>query len=86
LEAGVKLREKLLNFQREFFQDARKEAKATAIVFGDEKDAAKAYHLAEILQQHQIKIHEIKNDFTQNGKNYKKGYSYILPKNRKQSR
>jgi len=86
LEAGVKLREKLLNFQREFFQDARKEAKATAIVFGDEKDAAKAYHLAEILQQHQIKIHEIKNDFTQNGKNYKKGYSYILPKNQKQSR
>ncbi|MDO9036947.1 MAG: M14 family zinc carboxypeptidase, partial [Lutibacter sp.] len=86
LEAGVKLREKLLNFQREFFQDARKEAKATAIVFGDEKDAAKAYHLAEILQQHQIKIHEIKNDFTQNGRNYKKGYSYILPKNQKQSR
>jgi hypothetical protein len=86
LEAGVELREKLLNFQREFFQDARKEAKATAIVFGDEKDAAKAYHLAEILQQHQIKIHEIKNDFTQNGRNYKKGYSYILPKNQKQSR
>lgn len=86
LEAGVKLREKILNFQREFFQDARKEAKATAIVFGDEKDAAKAYHLAEILQQHQVKIHEIKNDFTQNGKNYKKGYSYILPKNQKQSR
>ncbi|MFO7672606.1 MAG: M14 family zinc carboxypeptidase, partial [Lutibacter sp.] len=86
LEAGVKLREKLLNYQREFFQDARKEAKATAIVFGDEKDAAKAYHLAEILQQHQVKIHEIKNDFTQNGKNYKKGYSYILPKNQKQSR
>ncbi|MBE0422653.1 MAG: zinc carboxypeptidase [Lutibacter sp.] len=86
LEAGVKLRVKLLNYQREFFQDARKEAKATAIVFGDEKDAAKAYHLAEILQQHQVKIHEIKNDFTQNGKNYKKGYSYILPKNQKQSR
>ena len=86
LEAGVKLREKLLNYQREFFQEARKEAKATAIVFGDEKDAAKAYHLAEILQQHQVKIHEIKNDFTQNGKNYKKGYSYILSKNQKQSR
>lgn len=86
LEAGVKLREKILSYQRQFFQDARKEAKATAIVFGDEKDAAKAYHLAEILQQHQIKIYEIKDNFTLLGKNYKKGHSYMVPTNQKQTR
>ncbi|PKP25043.1 MAG: zinc carboxypeptidase [Bacteroidetes bacterium HGW-Bacteroidetes-2] len=86
LEAGLKLREKILDYQRNFFQEARKESKTSAIVFGDEKDAAKAYHLAEILQQHQIQIHTIKNDFTLNAKNYKKGFSYILPTNQKQSR
>ncbi|PIQ19556.1 MAG: zinc carboxypeptidase [Flavobacteriaceae bacterium CG18_big_fil_WC_8_21_14_2_50_34_36] len=86
LEAGVKLREKILSYQRQFFQNARKEAKTTAIVFGDEKDAAKAYHLAEILQQHKIKIYEIKDNFTLNDKNYKKGYSYMVPTNQKQTR
>jgi hypothetical protein len=86
IDAGVALREKLHNYQRQFYQDAAREAKSGAIVFGDEKDAAKAYHLAEILQQHKIKVHEIKNDFTINGKNYKKGYSYIIPKNQRQSR
>lgn len=86
IDAGIALRETLLNYQRQFYQDAAKEAQSGAIVFGDEKDAAKAYHLAEILQQHKIKIHEIKNDFSLNGKNYKKGYSYIIPKNQRQSR
>lgn len=86
IDAGVALRENLLNYQRQFFQDARNESKTGALVFGDEKDAAKAFHLAEILKQHQIKVHEIKNDFTLNGKNYKKGYSYIVPKNQKHAR
>tara|TARA_R110000850_G_scaffold218852_3_gene344489 strand:+ start:89512 stop:92025 length:2514 start_codon:yes stop_codon:yes gene_type:complete len=86
IDAGVALRENILNYQRDFFNKARSEAKSGAIVFGDEKDAAKAFHLAEILQQHKIKVHEIKNDFALNGKNYKKGYSYIVPKNQKQSR
>ena len=87
IAAGVDLREQLLNYQREFYNDARKEASGTgAIVFGDEKDAAKAYHLAEILQRHKISFHEIKSDFTSNGKNYKKGHSYIIPKNQRQHR
>jgi len=86
IDAGVALREKLLNYLRQFYQDAAREARNGAIVFGDEKDAATAYHLAEILQQHKIKVHEIKNDFSLDGKNYKKGYSYIIPKNQRQSR
>jgi hypothetical protein len=87
LEAAVAMRTKILNYQRDFFINARKEASGGgAIVFGDEKDASKAYHLAEILQRHKIKFHEIKEDFTSNGKNYKKGYSYIIPKNQRQHR
>ncbi len=87
MEGVVSLREELLNYQREFYTNARSEgAKGGAIVFGDEKDAARVYHLAEILQRHKIKFHELKNDFSSKGKNYKKGYSYIIPKNQKQHR
>ncbi|MGB3464468.1 MAG: M14 family metallopeptidase [Cyclobacteriaceae bacterium] len=87
LAAGLNHRKDLLTYQRQFFQDARKEAsKGGAIVFGDEKDAAKAFHLAEILNRHQIKIHEIKDNFNMNGVNYKKGYAYIVPVNQRQHR
>jgi len=87
LEAAVNMRKDLLDYQREFFDDARKEAAAGgAIVFGDEKDAAKAYHLAEILKRHKIKIHELKEDFSSGGRNFKKGFSYVIPKNQRQHR
>ena len=83
------MREELLTYQNNFFKNARNEAAKEAnkaIVFGDEKDAAKTYHLAEILKRHKIKFHEVKDDFTANGKQFKKGHSYIVPKNQKQTR
>ncbi len=87
LDAAVALRKDLLDYQRDFFNNARGEAASGgAIVFGDEKDAAKAYHLAEILKRHKITLHELKEDFSNNGKNYKKGYSYVVPKNQRQHR
>jgi hypothetical protein len=89
LEAANNMREEILNYQHTFFKNARNEGAREAnkaIVFGDEKDAAKTYHLAEILKRHKIKFHEVKQDFTANGKRFKKGYSYIVPKNQKNTR
>jgi len=86
LEAAVEMRKEILDYQRSFYNNARSEVTNGAIVFGDEKDAGKTYELAQILQRHKIKFHEVKNDFTKDGKNYKKGFSYIIPKNQKQSR
>ncbi|MBN4047075.1 zinc carboxypeptidase [bacterium AH-315-P13] len=89
LEAAKNMRVEILNYQHNFFKNARIEAakeNGKAIVFGDEKDAAKTYHLAEILKRHQIKFNEVKQDFTANGKHFKKGYSYIIPKNQKNTR
>jgi len=89
LEAAQNMREELLTYQNNFFKNARNEAAKESnkgIVFGDEKDAAKTYHLAEILKRHKIKFHEVKQDFTTNGKRFKKGYSYIVPKNQKNTR
>ena len=89
LEAANGMRKDILEYQHNFFKNARNEASkegSNAIVFGDEKDAAKTYHLAEILKRHNIKFHDIKSDFSTNGKNYKKGYSYVVPKNQKNTR
>ncbi|MFK5982304.1 MAG: M14 family metallopeptidase [Flavobacteriaceae bacterium] len=87
LDAAVNMRTELLDYQKTFYYNARNEAsKGGAIVFGDEKDATKAYRLAEILQRHKIEFHELKSDFSKNGKKYKKGYSYVIPKNQKQHR
>ncbi|WP_298421395.1 M14 family metallopeptidase [uncultured Kordia sp.] len=89
LEAAKTMRTKVLKYQQQFYKDAKREAssiKSKAYVFGDAKDAAKTYHLAEILKRQNITIHEVKNDFTVAGKLYKKGASYIVPRNQRQSR
>lgn len=89
LEAANSMREDILTYQHNFYKNARKEASKEgnkAIIFGDEKDAAKTYHLAEILKRHKIKFHHLKSDISLEGKTYKKGYSYIVPKNQKNTR
>ena len=86
LEAARKMRIKILKYQQNFYKESRNTGSNKALVFGDQKDAAKSYHLAEVLKRHQIKIHEVKEDFTQNGKTFKKGYSYVVPMNQKNQR
>ncbi|CAM1366018.1 Zinc carboxypeptidase [Tenacibaculum sediminilitoris] len=83
LEAAKNMRTKILQYQQGFYKNSRSSAINKAIVFGDEKDAVKTNHLAEVLQRHQIKLHELKEDFTSNGKEFKKGYSYVVPMNQK---
>ncbi len=86
LKAAYNMREQLLQYQYDFFKDnlqkAQKE-RASAIVFGDATDAARSYHLAEILMRHNIKVHELSSDQTLEGKAYKKGAAYVVPKNQK---
>ena len=86
IEAANKMRVKILKYQQDFYKEARNTGEKKAIVFGDEKDAAKSYHLAEVLKRHQVKIHEVKADFSSNGKIFKKGYSYVVPMNQKNQR
>jgi hypothetical protein len=86
LEAAQNMREKILGFQRNFYNNARSSAGKGGYVFGSSKDANKAYHLAEILKQQQVEIHEVTEDFQLEGKNFKKGTAYIVPKNQRQHR
>ena len=86
LKAAKEMRVKLLDYQREFYQYARKEAENGAYIFGNSKDASSAYHLAEILKRHQIEIHELKEEYSKNGETFKPGSSYVVPKEQKHQR
>lgn len=82
LEAARNLRVKLLDHQKNFFEESRNLAsrnKNKLLVFGDAKDAAKTAALAEILLRHKIKVHEISSDFSASGRQFKKGYAYAVP-------
>ncbi len=86
LEAAKSMRKELLQYQRDFYNNARKEPAKDAYVFGNSQDAASVYHLAEILKRHQIEFYEPKQDITSGGTTFRKGYSYIVPKNQRQNR
>ena len=77
LEAGKNMRVKLLNYQRDFYKDARNSAKNGAWIFGNSRDASSAWELAKILKKHQIEIHELKEDFEKNGKNFRRNSAYL---------
>lgn len=86
LEAAHKMRTDLLNYQRNFFKNARESAENGAYAFGNPKDPASAYKLAEILKRHQIEIHEVADNFSKDGKQFEKGSAYIVPKDQRQHR
>jgi len=89
IEAATNMREKILGYQKKFYQDVKNEAaksKIKGIIFGDAKDGAKAWHLAEILERHKMNVHELANDVTINGKSYAKGKSYVVPMDQKNPR
>ena len=89
VEAAKNMREKILSYQNEFYRNMRNEAtksRTKAIVFGDNKDAAKTWHLAEILNRHKINLHELSADASIRGKSFKKENSYVIPMNQKNHR
>ena len=87
LVAAQNMRVRIKKYQQQFYANAKKETvKSKAIVFGDEKDAAKTYHLAEILQRHHIQFNHLKADVISKGKTFKKDHSYAIPMNQKNSR
>ncbi|MEP0132237.1 MAG: M14 family zinc carboxypeptidase [Eudoraea sp.] len=89
IEAAQNMRVKILSYQQEFYRNMRNEAsksRTKAIVFGDSKDAAKTWHLAEILSRQKINFHELATDVTIDSKSFKKDHSYVVPMNQKNHR
>ncbi len=86
LKAAKSLRKELLVYKRDFYGNTQKPNTKEAYIFGNKKDAASAYHLAEILKRHQIKLHKLTKDVTLQGKTFKKAYSYVVPKDQRQKK
>ncbi|WP_242927044.1 M14 metallopeptidase family protein [Pontibacter vulgaris] len=87
LEAVQNMREELLAHQRDFYKEATQAARKApfaAYVFGSEKDKVRAYHLAEIIKQHQIEVYRPKESFKVDNVTYTPENAYIVPTNQPQ--
>jgi len=87
--AASEMREKILDYQIDFFINAKKERSSKSnecYIFGDNNDSSKSFHLAELLNHHKIEIFKLKEDTKINGLEFHKETSYIIPKNQKQNR
>ncbi len=89
LEGVNAMREELLNFQRDFYKNAISESNkdpVKAIVFGSNKDKARAFHMAEMAARQDIQVYRVSSTQTFNGRNYEAGASYVIPLNQPQYR
>ncbi|MEK9614065.1 MAG: M14 metallopeptidase family protein, partial [Flavobacteriaceae bacterium] len=82
LKAAQSLRTELLTYFKSFYQDVRIAAgksKQKAIVFGNLKDPASTYHLANTLKRHDIQLHRLKNEIIRKGQKYTPETSFVVP-------
>ena len=83
LEAAKNMRVKLLNYMKDFYDDQIElnPKSSDNIVFGKLKDESTVYHLADLLNSHNIKFNKITEDVVLNGKKFTKDNSFIIPLN-----
>lgn len=89
LEAANAIRKELLNYQRSFFENSRKEGerlKEKALLIGNKKDATAVRRLVEVLLRHDIKVHATNKTIQKEGKQYPQESSYIIPLTQKKQR
>lgn len=82
LEAGLKMKDKLLESQRNFYKDALAQADkhpVKAYIFNEPSDNSRLSEFINILLQHQIKVFRTARDITKNGIQYKAENSFIVP-------
>lgn len=89
LKASSEMRQSLNAYQKEFYDTAMREAAASPIkayVFGDQFDAGRTAHMAEMFTYHDIKMYELASDLRSGGNEFKAGSAYIIPTNQPQFR
>lgn len=82
LEAGLKMKDKLLENQRNFYKEALSQADrhpVKAYIFTEPDDSGRLSEFIKILLQHQIKVFRTDRDLTKNGIVYKAGNSFVVP-------
>ena len=85
LKAARNMRQELLDYQRNFYQE-KNASSLQSYVFGGGNDPVKNWEMIRILRQHEIDVYEVSKDENLEGKSFKKGSSYIVPLNQPQYR
>jgi hypothetical protein len=89
LEAGLNMREKLLEHQMKFYSDVPGLAAkhpVSAYVFTESDDKGRLSEFIRILLSHRIKVYTLKKDITKNGITYRAQNSYVVPMNQPEHR
>jgi hypothetical protein len=72
----------LFKVQKDFFKYAQEQGQKSptkAYVFGDNKDVSLTQKFLGLLIQHRIKVYDLKDNITEQGKTFQKGKAYIVP-------
>ena len=88
-QAAKEMRVELNQWMKDFYTEIKNETTADvnkAYIFGAKEDDARSYHLADLILQHDIKVFELNENITVNGKEFKKETSYIIPADQPQYR
>ena len=82
LEAGFRMKDKLLAHQRDFYKEAITQADKypiKAYIFTEPDDNGRMSEFIKILLQHQIKVYRTGRNFTKNNVEFKSGNSFLVP-------
>ncbi|MDP4269326.1 MAG: M14 family zinc carboxypeptidase [Bacteroidota bacterium] len=79
---AVAEKEGLFKVQKEFFKNALEQGRQSntkAYVFGDSRDENLTQKFLGILLRHRVKVYELNDNFSQNGKTFQKKKAYVVP-------
>ncbi|MBR9990054.1 MAG: zinc carboxypeptidase [Gemmatimonadetes bacterium] len=82
VRAAVQYREKLLDYQRDFFASALREAErfpVKAYVFGDPHDNGRNRAFLDLLLRHRLDVYELPQAVRANGHNFEPGRAWVVP-------
>jgi hypothetical protein len=82
VRAAVQHRIKLLDYQRDFFDSALREAErfpVKAYVFGDSHDAGRTRAFLDLLLRHRLDVYELSQTVRANGHVFEPGRAWVVP-------
>jgi len=88
-EAGKAMRKEFNKFMQDFYREGLQQAEVDtdkAFIFGNQHDAARSFHLADMIRQHHVDVFSLNENITVNGVPFEKGKAYIVPLNQPQYR
>ena len=82
LNAAHDKRRELLDYQRDFFVQAARQASRDEVggwVFGEPRDPARVHHFLDLLLRHRIIVHALGEAIEAGGERFEPGSAYVVP-------